>query len=175
MFICLFASEVNGLLLKTTHLNITYFTTNITPITEELLKAIPIIYYAAVFSEDRKSIVTVAFSIGVGFAMIENMIILTQHFSSVNLFFACIRGFSSGLMHSICAVMSGYFASFIHKKKKIFRSGTICAFNLAIVYHSVFNLLVEANSQPAKYIGYFLPIVTYAIINAFFNPKNQKS
>lgn len=118
MFVCLFASEINGFLIKTTDLNITYFTTNITPITEELLKAIPIIYYAAVFSDNRKSIVTVAFTVGVGFAMIENMIILTQHFSSVNLIFALIRGFSSGLMHSLCAVMSGYFASDIHKRKK---------------------------------------------------------
>ncbi len=175
MFVCLFASEINGLLLNSTSLNLTYFTTNITPVTEELLKAIPIIYYAAVFSDDRRSIVTVAFSVGVGFALLENMIILTQHFSSVNLFFACIRGFSSGLMHSICTVMTGYFASNIYKKRKIFLSGTICALNLAIVYHSVFNMLVEANATPANYVGYFLPIITYALINLFFNPKKQKA
>jgi len=174
MFCCLFASEINGLLLRTMQVNTVYFTTNITPITEEIIKAIPVLYYAAVFADDKKKVATVAFSTGVGFAMLENLIILAQHFSSVNLLFALVRGFSSGLMHSICTVMVGYFISYVRKKRKIFFSGTLCSINLAIVFHSVFNLLVEAQASSAKHIGYILPIITYALINALFLKRKKQ-
>lgn len=48
-----FVSELNGLLLRLTDSTILYFTTNVTPITEELVKVLPVIYYAYVFSDDR--------------------------------------------------------------------------------------------------------------------------
>lgn len=168
MFCCLFVSEVNGLLLKYMDTSTGYFTTNVTPITEELVKTLPIVFFAAIVSTDRKSIITFAFALGVGFAMLENTIILTQHIESVNLFFAVVRGFSSGLMHSICTLMISIFIPYIYSKKKYYICGTLCMFNLALVYHSVFNLLVEANSTAANHIGYFMPIVTYSILNAFF-------
>jgi len=168
MFCCLFVSEINGLLLKKMDTSLVYFTTNITPITEELVKTLPIVYFAAVSTTDRKAIITFAFALGVGFAMLENTIILTQHIESVNMVFALVRGFSSGLMHSICTVMVSAFIPYIYSKKKYYFCGTLCTFNLALVYHSVFNLLVEANSTAANHAGYFLPIITYTIFNAFF-------
>ena len=76
MFLCLFVSEVNGLLLRVTGNTMLYLTTNVTPVTEEFVKVLPVIYYAYFFSDDRKSVTTVAFATGVGFAMLENIIIL---------------------------------------------------------------------------------------------------
>ncbi len=167
MFLCLFVSELNGLLLRLTKKSMLYLTTNITPITEELVKVLPVIYYAYVFSDNEKSVITVAFATGVGFAMLENIIILMQHISSANFLFAMIRGFSSGLMHSITTMLIANFVPYIHKKKKLFLCGIVCSFNLAVVFHSVFNLLVEAESAVAKNIGYFLPVSIYLVINIF--------
>ena len=179
MFLCLFVSELNGLLLRMTDYSMLYLTTNITPITEEFVKILPVIYYAFFFSDDEKSIVTVAFATGVGFAMLENIIILMQHISSANFLFAMIRGFSSGLMHSITTVLIANFVPYIRKKRKLFNCGVICCFNLAVVFHSIFNLLVEADSTAANVIGYFLPVSVYMIINIFvlkkFVIKNKKS
>ena len=179
MFLCLFVSELNGLLLRMTDYSMLYLTTNITPITEEFVKILPVIYYAFFFSDDEKSIVTVAFATGVGFAMLENIIILMQHISSANFLFAMIRGFSSGLMHSITTVLIANFVPYIRKKRKLFICGVICSFNLAVVFHSIFNLLVEADSTAANVIGYFLPVSVYMIINIFvlkkFVIKNKKS
>ena len=42
------------------------------------------------------------FFVGIGFAVLENLVIHTQDFSSVTLFWAVIRGFASGLMHGTC-------------------------------------------------------------------------
>lgn len=168
MFLCLFVSELNGLLLRVTGSTILYFTTNVTPITEELVKVLPVLYYAYVFSDDRKSVGTVAFATGVGFAMLENVVILTQHIKSVNLLFALIRGFSTGLMHSISTMLIANYIPYIRTKKKLFLCGTLCTFNLSVVFHSIFNLLVEADSGVANNIGYFLPISIYMVVNVFY-------
>ena len=166
MFCCLFVSEVNGLLLRTLDTSLFYFTTNITPVTEEIIKALPVLFFAVFFSDKKKDIITASFSVGVGFAILENLIILTQNFQNVTIGFAVARGFCSGLMHSICTVAIGYFIVFVKKKKKIFITGSLSALNIAIIYHSVFNLLVQADSATAQYIGLFIPLLTYLIINA---------
>lgn len=165
MFCCLFVSEVNGLILRLSDMSLLYFTTNITPITEEIVKAAPVLFYAVVFSDDRKNVVTASFSVGVGFAILENLIILTQNFTDVNMGFALVRGFCSGLMHSICTVAIGCFIAFVKKRKKIFFTGSVSALNIAIIYHSVFNLLVQADSSAAQHVGFAIPFLTYVIIN----------
>lgn len=176
MFCCLFVSEVNGLLLRLTGSTTLYFTTNVTPLTEELVKILPVAYYATVFIDkdkkeikksDRISIITIAFAIGVGFAMLENVIVLIRHISSVNMLFALIRGFSTGVMHSICTMLIANFIPYIYTNKKLYYCGTLCTFNLAVVFHSAFNLLVEADSGVANNIGYLLPIIVYLILNVF--------
>ena len=174
MFCCLFVSEVNGLLLRASDFSLLYFTTNITPVTEEIVKALPVLFFAIVFSDNKKDIITASFSVGVGFAILENLIILTQNFQSVNLMFAVIRGFCSGLMHSICTIAVGYFIVFVKKRKKIFVTGTISALNLAIIYHSVFNLLVQSDSDFARNSGLLLPFLTYVIINTAVIVKTKR-
>lgn len=172
MFCCLFISEVNGFILARSDFELLYFTTNITPITEELIKALPVLIYALTFSDSRKDIITASFSVGVGFAMLENLLILTQNFKSVDLWFALVRGFCSGLMHSICTIAIGYFVAFVKKRYKIFIAGTLTALNLAIVYHSVFNLLVQTRSA-AKYFGLLMPLLTYILVNTIVIVKQK--
>ena len=172
MFCCLFVSEVNGLFLRSSSLSLLYFTTNITPITEEIVKAMPVLFFALVFSDNKKYIITASFSVGVGFAILENLIILTQNFQDVSIGFALARGFGSGLMHSICTVSIGYFIVFVKKKKKIFFAGSVSALNIAIIYHSVFNLLVQADSPTVQYVGLAIPFITYAVLNLAFIIKS---
>ena len=165
MFCCLFISEVNGFFYRISDCDLLYFTTNITPITEEIIKTLPVLLFAVVCSDDRKDIITASFSVGVGFAMLENLMVLTQNFKTVDLWFAVIRGFCSGLMHSICTIAIGFFIVFVKKRRKVFVAGSVTALNLAIVYHSVFNLLVQSSSQVAKFSGLFLPLITYTVVN----------
>ena len=81
--------------------------------------------------------------------------------------FAIIRGFSTGVMHSICTCLIANFIPYIYTNKKLYYCGTLCTFNLAVVFHSVFNLLVEADSGIANNVGYMLPIIVYLILNLF--------
>ena len=49
IFVSLFVSELNAILLGLFNNDILYVTTTITPISEEIVKALPILFYAIVF------------------------------------------------------------------------------------------------------------------------------
>ena len=158
IFSCLFVSELNSILLKHFHNDMYYVTTAITPITEEIVKALPILYYVLFISDDRKTLTSDAFAVGVGFALLENIVILIQNISEVSIVWALVRGFGSGLVHGLCTVMVGYGISYIRKRRKLFYCGTFALLSAAIIYHATYNLLVQSELQ---YAGVLLPILTY--------------
>ncbi len=157
--VALFISEINGLFLRMMNNNAAYVTTTITPVTEEIIKALPILVYAFVFTDKREKLITASFAVGIGFALFENTYILTQTSTQVTIGWAIIRGFSTALMHGICTAAIGFGMSFIRKKKKLFYCGTIALLLLSVTYHGIFNMLVQ--SESLKYFGFFLPVVTY--------------
>ena len=158
IFVSLFVSELNTILLNNCGGDMLYVSTTVTPVTEEIAKAIPVLFYAVVFSDDRDRIMPIAFATGVGFAMFENMVILSQNVGNVTVGWAIIRGFSTALMHAICTVAVGYGICLVKKRPKLFRCGTFALLTLASIYHGIFNMLVLSDY---KYIGFFLPAVTY--------------
>jgi RsiW-degrading membrane proteinase PrsW (M82 family) len=172
IFSCLFISELNSILLKAFNNDMVYVTTTITPVTEELIKALPILYFAAVVSDDRRTLISNAFAVGVGFALLENMVILMQNISSVTIFWALVRVFGSGLVHGICTVMVGWGISYIKKRRKFFYCGTFALLSAAIIYHATYNLLVQSDYQ---YVGVLLPIVTYIPIILLLRKKGIKA
>ena len=60
------------------------------------------------FPDDRRTLISCAYAVGVGFALLENIVILIQNIEQVSIFWALVRGFSSGLVHGVCTVMVGY-------------------------------------------------------------------
>ena len=174
MLCCLFVSELNGLLSKSIGNDMFYFTTTITPITEELVKSIPIIIFAVAFSDRFEELMMYAFFVGIGFAVLENLVLLTRNVGNVTLFWAVIRGFASGLMHGICTGMVGICIAFVRKKKKLRYGGLFATFILAMVYHSVFNALVQSSTVVINYIGFALPISAYIPIVYFVLKQRKK-
>lgn len=158
IFVSLFVSELNTILLNNFNSDTIYVTTTITPISEEIVKAVPVLFYAIVFSDNRDKVMPIAFATGVGFGMFENMVILIQNVESVTIGWAIIRGFSTALMHAVCTVAIGFGICFIRKKKKLFYCGTFALLTMACIYHGIFNMLVQSDY---KYFGFILPAVTY--------------
>ena len=153
-----FASEVNGILNYLMPLDIFDFTIRVTPVTEEIIKAIPILFYAKEISNKKETLITVSLAAGIGFAIMENTYILTQNIEYISILWAAMRGFGTGIMHGMCTFLVGTGFSFANKNKKIFIVGTFALLSLAITYHSVFNMLVQSD---LKYVGAALPVVTY--------------
>lgn len=172
--VSLFISEINGRILIASNNQMLFVTTTITPVTEEVVKALPVLIYAFLFSDDREKLLPLAFATGIGFALFENTVILIQSIDNVSILWAIIRGFSTALMHGICTAAVGYGMSFVRKKKKLFVSGTFALLALAIIYHGLFNMLVQ--SKNLQYVGFVLPAVTYVplIIYLVFSVRNKK-
>lgn len=157
MFISVFASEVNGLLLTVFDMNFFRFTTTVTPITEEILKAIPILFYAIVVSDKRERLFTASMATGIGFAVLENTYFILTH-SDFNMLDAVIRAFGAGLMHGMCTLLVGVGISFVRIKRKLFAVGTFALLSAAITYHGIYNMLIQSDFD---IIGALLPIATY--------------
>lgn len=164
MCCCLFISEINGLLNKAINQDLYYFTTNITPLTEELIKALPILLFALFISSERQTLLTIAFMTGLGFALMENSTILVETViqkGSVDILWALIRTLGAGLLHSLCTTAVGVGISFIRDQKKIFLCGSFALLSMAIVYHSVYNSLIQSD---LKYLGAAMPMITYLVV-----------
>lgn len=172
--VSLFVSEINSRLLSAFNNDTLFVTTTLTPVTEEIVKALPVLLFAFVFSDDREKLLPISFATGIGFALFENTVILVQNIDNVSILWAIIRGFSTALMHGICTALVGYGMGFVRKKKKLFVSGTFALLALAIIYHGLFNMLVE--SKNLQYVGFFMPAVTYIplIIYLVFFTRNKK-
>ena len=155
--VCLFISEVNSLLLPILKTDITYVTTVITPITEELAKMIPVLFFALVFDDKRETLFMISLALGIGFGLFENTVILAQNIESVTIVWALIRGFATALMHGICTLSVGLGISLVRKRRKLFWSGLFALLTLAAVYHGIFNML----QMEHKYVGAVIPVLTY--------------
>lgn len=157
IFMSLFASEINALLYK--HLNMDMFeiTTIVTPVCEEILKALPILFFAIVVSDKRDTLLTAAMATGIGFGVLENAFFLVNS-DSFNLLDAIIRAFGTALMHGMCTLLVGVGISFIRQKKKTFEVGTFALLSTAITYHGIYNMLVQSEYS---IVGALLPIATY--------------
>ena len=157
IFVSVFAAEVNGLLRTLLPMSTYEITIIVTPITEEILKAIPIFVFATVLTAKKESVFTASMAVGIGFAVLENAFYLLND-ASFNMIDAVIRAFGTGLMHGMCTLLVGVGISFVKKKRKIFLVGTFALLSTAITYHGIYNMLVQSDLQA---IGFLLPISTY--------------
>ena len=172
IFVSVFASEVNGLLSKHLTMGMYNITITVTPITEELIKALPILYYAIVISDKREQLFTASMATGIGFAVLENAYYLLNY-PNFTMLSAVIRAFGSGLMHGMCTLLVGMGISFVKKKSKMFLVGTFGFLSTAVVYHGIYNILIQSD---ISIVGALLPISTYIPFLVWrFKTKRKKS
>ena len=157
IFISVFASEVNGVLVQTLEMDVYGITTIVTPVTEEVLKALPILYYAIIISDKRENLFTASMATGIGFAILENAFYLLSY-PNFSMLSAVIRAFGAGLMHGMCTLLVGVGISFVKKQRKLFAVGTFSLLSTAIVYHGIYNILIQSKYSM---VGALLPIATY--------------
>jgi RsiW-degrading membrane proteinase PrsW (M82 family) len=157
IFVSVFASEVNGLLTKVLPMDTYSVTIKVTPVTEELLKMSPVLYYAVIISDKRETLFTASMATGIGFAILENAFYLLNY-PNFTMLLAIVRAFGAGLMHGMCTLLVGVGISFVKKKPKLFFVGTFGLLSTAIVFHGIYNMLIQSAYSIA---GALLPIATY--------------
>ena len=157
IFVSVFASEVNALLANSLNMSMYDITVVVTPMTEEILKALPILYYALFMSDKKEKLFTASMATGIGFAVLENAYYLLNY-PDFTMLSAVIRAFGAGLMHGMCTLLVGVGISFVKKRSKLFAVGTFGLLSTAIVYHGIYNILIQSDYS---IVGALLPIATY--------------
>ena len=158
IFISVFASEVNGFIRNLSSYDINRFVILITPITEEILKSLPIFYLAILITDKKEKLFTASIATGIGFAILENAYYLLQNPTNFKMLDAIIRAFGAGLMHGMCTLLIGVGISLVNKKRKMFAVSIFALLSTAITYHSIYNMLIQSKYSM---LGALLPIVTY--------------
>lgn len=170
IFMCLFAGQINGLVLSETQLSLRFLTVNITPIVEETLKAIPIVFIAFLFKPDRQLLLESSIALGVGFATMENTCLLFDSSAGLTAETIIARGLGAGMMHGISALAVGVSMTFAANEKKLSYTGTMAALSAAIIYHSIYNIMVQS-AYPL--LGILLPIITFIPIIIAINGRRH--
>lgn len=159
--ICVICGEIDGFILNSGFLSQYEMTVNLTPVIEETLKAVPIIYYAFVFKPDHKSLIRSGISIGIGFAVLETVSALVNAGDTATIGWALIRGLGAGMVHSLCGLGMAFGLANANKLKQAFIPVIIGTFAAVILFHSSYNVLVQS---PFSYFGLILTMFVYAII-----------
>ena len=157
IFFSVFASEINAYLRNVLPMSTFEITIIVTPISEEILKAFPILLFATIFAPKKEAVFTASMAVGIGFAVLENAFYLLSS-TSFNMIDAVVRAFGAGLMHGMCTLLVGVGIIFVKKKSKLFVVGTFALLSTAITYHGIYNMLVQSDF---RIVGYLLPIATY--------------
>ncbi len=165
------AKTINTFIMDRTDYTRFYLTINIAPVIEEILKAIPVIVLAFIVKRDRQTILESAIAIGLGFAMYENIYLISMSLlPTVSL--AVLRGLGAGLMHSVCTLVVAFGITLFIEHKKWFFPGIVAILATAMTYHSIYNIFIQSDYMV---IGIILPICTYVPITLFSIKRKNKS
>lgn len=168
---CLFCGEINGVLANCFE-SINYFTVNITPITEELCKAFPIVVYAFMYKPERQHLLECGVAVGIGFAVLENVFVLASNTTVITVGLTFARGIGAGMMHGLCQAAVAYGLSYITKYSILTYTGTIAFLCIAIVYHSIYNCFVQS---AFPWVAYLLTLGTVLLIVFQMYVKHQQT
>ena len=153
---CLCSAYISSYLAGVTGTDAAYASHEISPAVEEIMKALPVMFYLLVFEPEKKKTISGVMMVSVGFATFENVCFLTSYGTS-DLLRLFIRGFGTGAMHVVCgmAVAAGMF--FLWERVWLRTVGVFALLCFVINFHAVFNILVN-QSGAVFWIGSAIPL-----------------
>lgn len=174
-FMGYYSAEVSGFIKNSFQISFIPMTSTGTPLIEETLKIIPVIVFAFFFKPKSRLLLEYSFTIGVGFAIMENLNFMASGlFNGVPLYMLLFRCIMGGAIHGGNTLMVGFGVSFIHSKRKLFFTGTFALFSLAVVLHSISNMVANSGQQLAV-IGVWLIETLYFAGLIFYINKSITS
>lgn len=168
--VCLFCGEFSAIIMRFLPFDQKFYTSNFTPLFEEVFKALPILVYAFLYKPKKHILLESSILLGVGFAILENAFILSGASFSISVIDALIRGFGAGMMHGVCTLFVGFGMTLVHVRPKLFYTGTVGLLSSAIIYHSVYNTLIQSQY---RFIGFLLPVLTFIPILILLNKTEE--
>ena len=157
MGICMVSAYVNSYFMVLYQVDGVTAAIEISPVCEEILKLVPLLFYILIFEPEPKEITPAAISVAVGFATFENVCYLSEN-GAGNFTFLLIRGMSAGAIHILCGIAVGYGIAYVFRQRWLAVTGTVGILGACIVFHAIYNLLGTAEGV-WRTIGYMFPSV----------------
>lgn len=157
MSVCLLSAYVSSFFMGYCGADARVAVIEITPVCEEILKLLPLLFYLLIFEPKPRELPGAALAIAVGFATFENVCYLTEN-GAEDLAFLLIRGISAGALHILCGVLSGYWIAYVFRRRWLALTGTVGILGACIGFHGIYNLLITAQGV-WKTVGYLFPSV----------------
>ncbi len=166
---CLLSAYISTFIAAYIGADLTTAAYEVSPIVEECMKLLPVLFYLMVFEPRRKYAVGGIQMIAVGFATFENACYLAG-FGSENLLALTIRGFGTGAMHVVCGAFTAIGLLFLWDRLWLHAIGTAALLSLSITFHAIFNVVV---SQPGavSLVGSVIPLTVIAFYLVFVRRK----
>lgn len=158
MISCLFSSYISSFLAMIYKTDTLTAILEISPVVEEIMKLLPVLFFLLVFEPDKKEAAVESLLVAVGFATLENACYLIVN-GADDALQLLIRGFSTGAMHVACGAITAIGLAGTWERLPLRIAGTLGTLCMAITWHGIYNILVSQTGAPAI-IGYALPILT---------------
>jgi len=166
MVLCLLGAYIAGFINFTAAIGENDTAVFISPVIEELMKFIPLLFYVYIFEPGEDRMITAAVGIGAGFSLFENCcFILTYGADSIT--YILIRSAAVGVMHIVSILALAFGFSLAIRFRVLTLPSIVGAVALSMTFHGLYNLLV---SEPGitSWIGYVLPVFTAFLLYYFF-------
>ena len=169
MTACLLSAYVSAFLASVWDTDLTTASHAIAPAVEESMKALPLLFYLLVFEPEKKSAVSGALLVAVGFATFENVCFLTSY-GTGELLRLVIRGFGAGAMHVVCGMVVALGLSFLWDQVWLRVVGGFALLCFVITFHAVFNIFVMQTGI-VFWIGSLIPLIVIFLYLLFFRKR----
>lgn len=166
---CLLSAYVSTFLAGVSNSDLAAASYEISPVMEEIMKLLPLLFYLLVFEPEEKTVISGALMISVGFATFENVCFLTSYGTS-EFFRLVIRGFGTGAMHVVSGMVIATGLFFLWDQKRLRLVGVFALLCFVITFHAIFNIFVNQNGV-IFWIGALIPLVTVLSYLIFFRKK----
>ena len=157
MGMCMLSAYVSSFFMQYYNVGAVEAALEITPVCEEVMKLLPLLFYLLIFEPQQEGIPKVSLAIAVGFATFENVCYLTEN-GAADFGILLIRGISTGALHILCGILIGVGLAYVFRQKALVITGTVGMLGACSVFHAIFNLLVSAEGI-WKWLGYLFPSV----------------
>ncbi len=174
MTMCLLSSYISTFLAAVQGMDLLSASLELTPMVEEVMKFVPILFYLLVFEPGKYETLGSILMTAVGFATFENVCYMTTN-GAEDFSHLVIRGFGTGAMHVVCAYLIAIGLLYLWDRAWLRVAGTAGLLAVASTFHGIYNILVSQTGTAAM-IGYLIPLLTCALSLLFIRDmqRNQR-
>lgn len=163
--VCLLSSYINTFIAAVVKADMMMASIEIAPMTEEIMKFLPILFFLLVFEPTEEDIIDGVLMTAVGFATFENACYLAGS-GAADILHLLIRGFGAGAMHVVCGFLVALGILYLWDRVWLQLAGTVGLIAVAMTYHGIYNILVSQTGTAAA-IGYLIPLLTLVLTLIF--------